>query len=503
MTMIETKLSSVPPMKELGIEFITELNKLSIEERDEVTCDVHGINAVSEDPELFLISKCVESFESEITLIPTSEKEAYSIALEQNPKYVMDKNFLLMFLRADQFDTKAAAARFVAFFQVKLELFGRDKLGRDIRVDDLDEDDIACLESGYAQVLNARDRADRAIFMLMPMIKKFKTMENRVRASDFTTDEEQNSSLIVHCLFFLFHTKQRRAIYMALMFALKDVDTQKHGIVGIAYNVGGGKSRNRQAIMRNAQLVSALPLKFSAVHYCFDEENVRGIFYLAMYVFQKAARIRCRFHLGTDMEIIYTLMTFGIPNEALPVAFNGSFRLGAHRDYIRRMRKADEIDDDVDRIIVPGKYDVLLGRGKPLQKYSGNLNYHYIIEGYHDRYEQAAKGVKAELAKEIVTKIKNQGGRFLKQDEAGWAAISDETARSKVSHTFRNHRIAARTALKKALAKAQEISKQNDTAMPVPCRSNGSILSVRNNLNLRDSKKRKLAHQFDGCLKVL
>ena len=295
---------------------------------------------------------------------------------------------------------------------------------------------------------------------------------------------------------------------MVLMFALKDETTQKHGIVAIPYNVGRGKTKDRQAILRNAQLVSALPLRFSAVHYCYDDEKLRGIFYVAMYAFQKAARIRCRFHLGTDMEVIYTLMTFGIPNEALPVSFNGSLRLDAHRDYIRKMRKIDELDDDIDRIIVPGKYDVLLGRGKPLQKYSGNLNYHYVIEGYHDRYEEAAKGVKAELAMEIVMKINNRGGRFLKQDEAGWTVISNEAARSKVSHTFRNHRIAARTALKKALANGNHTSEKNGTPIPIPCRSNGSILSVRNNLQLKsprnaDPKKRKFTDQFDGCIKVI
>lgn len=174
----ESNLSSVPT-KELGDEFISELNKLSMQERDEVTHDVHGINSVSEeDPEF--ISRSLESFESALRIIPESDKEAYLKAREKNSDYVMSRKFVLMFLRADQFDTKASAARFVAFFQIKLDLFGEDKLDRDIRLDDLDEDDVTCLESGYAQVLNSRDRAGRAIFMLMPMLRKVKSLENRV-----------------------------------------------------------------------------------------------------------------------------------------------------------------------------------------------------------------------------------------------------------------------------------------------------------------------------------
>lgn len=463
--MYETNLSSVPPAKDLGVEFVSELNKLSIQERDEANFDLHGVNAIlNEDEEL--TSECLHAFESELSAIPQTEKKAYLSARDQNPDYVMDSTFLLMFLRADQFDTKAAAARFVSFFRIKLELFGRDKLGREIRVDDLNEDDIACLESGYAQVLNARDRAGRAIFMLMPMIRKYKTMENKLRA-----------------------------IYMVLMLALKDIDTQKNGVVAIPYNVGSGKSKDRQAILKNAQLVTALPMRFTAVHYCYDDEKLLGLFYVAMYVLQKAARIRCRFHLGTDMEIIYILMTFGIPNETLPVSFNGSLRLENHRDYVRKMRNACELDDNINRIIVPGKFDVLLGRGKPLQKFSGNLNYHYVIEGYHDRYEAAAKGVKAELAMEIVKKIDDQGGRFLKQDEAGWTVIANEAAKCKVSHTFRNHRIAARTAIKKASANA-DCTEKIDTAVPLPCHSGKSIFSIKENIRLEtpsnaEHKKKK------------
>mmetsp|Transcript_8514 Transcript_8514/g.17761 ORF Transcript_8514/g.17761 Transcript_8514/m.17761 type:complete len:477 (-) Transcript_8514:73-1503(-) len=461
----ETNLSSVPPAKDLGIEFISELNKLSIRERDEVTYDVHGVKDIlNEDPTF--IRDSIKSCEFELRAIPQDNKKAYLYALDQNPDYVMNEKVLLMFLRAVQFNTKAAASRFVAYFQMKLELFGRDKLGRDIRVDDLNEDDIGCLESGYAQVLNLRDRADRAVFVLMPMIRKFKTIENKLRA-----------------------------IYMVLMFALKDTDTQKNGVVAIAYNVGSGKTKDRQAVFKNAQLVSALPLRFTGVHYCYDDEKLRGLFYVAMYIFQKAARVRCRFHLGTDMEIIYTLMTFGIPNEALPVSSNGSLRLEGHRDYIRKMRKSDELFDDINRVIVPGKYDVLLGRGKPLQKFSGNLNYHYVIEGYHDRYEAAAKGQKAGIAMEIVKKIHSLGGRFLKQNEAGWAAITDEAAKTKVSHTFRNHRIAALAALKKATAIS--ICKDTGAAMLSRSLENRRVFALSESMKLRNQgsaehKKRKL-----------
>ena len=274
---------------------------------------------------------------------------------------------------------------------------------------------------------------------------------------------------------------------MVLMFALKDVETQKRGIVAIPYNIGQGRTNDRQAVFKNAQLLAALPLRFTAVHYCYDDEKLRPIFFLAMYALEKAARIRTRFHLGTDMEVIYTLMTFGLPSESLPVSFNGALRLERHRDFVRKIRKIDDLNGKTSHIIVPGKYDVLLGRGKPLQKCSGNLNYHYVIECYRDRYEAAAKGGKAEVAKEIVRNIQIQGGHFLKLNDAHWIAISDEAAKSKVSHTFRNRRIAARAALKKAAATAGAPN-EYDIA-PKSCEN--SILISNENTTLHPVKQKK------------
>ncbi|MGK3735664.1 MAG: hypothetical protein ACI90V_002505, partial [Bacillariaceae sp.] len=298
-------------------------------------------------------------------------------------------------------------------------------------------------------------------------------------------------------VFVVINITKLRAIYMVLMFALKDVETQKRGIVAIPYNVGPSHSKDRQAVWKNALLVSVLPLRFTGVHYCYDDEKLRAVFFVAMVVFEKAARIRSRFHLGTEMEIIYTLMTFGIPNEALPVSFSGSLRLDNHQDYIRRMRKEDDESKTssngnvVRRIIVPAQYDVLLGRGKPLQKFSGNINYHYVIEGYHDHYEKASKQEKTELAMTIVDDIRSQGGRFLKQDEGGWVEIPDEAARSKVSHTFRNHRIAARTAIKKEAAAMSDSIMNDPTStfggvpsppIPVQCSSISSSSSSNNSI---------------------
>lgn len=162
--------------------FADELNKLSMQERDEVLHDVHGVSDVmNEDPDF--VSGRILQLLAELESIPAAGKSAYLLAKSQDEAYVSSDNFLLMFLRADRFEIKAAAARLIAFFQGKLELFGPALVGREIKYTDLSDDDIVCLQSGYAQILNERDRSGRAILCLLPMIRKHKTIDNRVRES--------------------------------------------------------------------------------------------------------------------------------------------------------------------------------------------------------------------------------------------------------------------------------------------------------------------------------
>ena len=168
----------IPEENDADTLFAEELNKLSMKERDSALHDVHGVSEDITDEDPSFVKRCYEEFEKEIEKI--KDKAAYLLALEKNAAYVKDDKFVLMFLRADSFDEKIAAARMVSFFQAKLDLFGPESIARDIKISDLDEDDKRCLESGYVQILSHRDRAGRAILTLLPMIKAHKTHVNKV-----------------------------------------------------------------------------------------------------------------------------------------------------------------------------------------------------------------------------------------------------------------------------------------------------------------------------------
>jgi hypothetical protein len=141
-----------------------QMTSLSIEDREKVSCDVHGVSEeVKETPGMVTLS--LLQLELELQKLQLQQKDAYEAAKSMNPTYVENPEFQLRFLRADLFDAPKAALRLARHFKIKLELFGRNKLASDIQQDDLDKETIDALYSGYSQTMPLRDRAGRLVII--------------------------------------------------------------------------------------------------------------------------------------------------------------------------------------------------------------------------------------------------------------------------------------------------------------------------------------------------
>ena len=86
-----------------------EMNGLSIEEREKVLHDLHGIVDVAEEEPIFIAEK-FSKLDSELAKRTTAES-VFGKAKIAFPEYVNDPSFLLKFLRATQFDIEEAADR--------------------------------------------------------------------------------------------------------------------------------------------------------------------------------------------------------------------------------------------------------------------------------------------------------------------------------------------------------------------------------------------------------
>jgi hypothetical protein len=148
--------------KDVDALLAEELNQLSMNEREKISEEIHGVRRVVEEtPEL--LAESLAALVQELISIPS--KPAYELAEQLSNQYVTDLKFRLMFLRAEDFDARKAASRLVSFLSLKLELFGAEKLVRPIFLSDLDKEDMATLKSGIVQLLPARDRAGRAVII--------------------------------------------------------------------------------------------------------------------------------------------------------------------------------------------------------------------------------------------------------------------------------------------------------------------------------------------------
>jgi hypothetical protein len=148
----------------------------------------------------------------------------------------------------------------------------------------------------------------------------------------------------------------------------------------------------------------------------------------------------------------YQMMTFGMSDKLFPVNPDGAISLDNCNRWMQRRRPQEAIMTEPTRamsseqrgpkrVAVPGSFDVLLGRGKLIQEHMGNIRFRHLIEKNGGTYENATKNEKTFLATRMVKIVNDGGGRFLKEDPSGWTEVTDDIARDKLSHSFRNKRL--------------------------------------------------------------
>ena len=153
---------------ELPGYIVREIKRLQPHLRCKAFQDLVGISKSFQENE---VAEIMGELEIEISRRST-HRSAYDRACSMSKEYVSTQ--LLACLRADEFNPKAAARRVLSHFQKKLELFGSERLLRDILLSDLEEDDMESLISGAVQFLGVKDRAGRLV-----MVRQYSSMKYR------------------------------------------------------------------------------------------------------------------------------------------------------------------------------------------------------------------------------------------------------------------------------------------------------------------------------------
>ena len=141
-------------------------------------------------------------------------------------------------------------------------------------------------------------------------------------------------------------------------------------------------------------------------------------------------------------------MSYGVPLENLPVTHRGSLKVDVNRRWINKRKAKEKVlrkhgwnTSNFSGMDLPGRNDVLLGRGKPMRSHCGNQKLRELVEQHRQEYDSGKFGQKAQIAEKLVQKMLKDGGQFVKQDKDGWwVAASKEERLEKVSQLFRSFR---------------------------------------------------------------
>lgn len=233
---------------------------------------------------------------------------------------VEQREFRLSFLRAERYDIKKAATRFIDYFEEKRRLFGVNNLTTKIKLKDLDSQTKDCLESGQIQLLPGRDRAGRAV-----IVGTKKLTINGVERQD------KKSTL--------------RAFWILCSIALEDVETETNGVVFVKYAIGGASDDSNDGFHRRicdwGNILRALPLRVASIHYCVENYARKQAANLSALLLGGSNFVRVRCHAGSDMEVQYDLMTFGIPTDLFPVSMTGKINLSRHFEFLQQRKKME------------------------------------------------------------------------------------------------------------------------------------------------------------------
>ncbi|KAG7344064.1 hypothetical protein IV203_022072 [Nitzschia inconspicua] len=214
-----------------------------------------------------------------------------------SPCPLENDDLMLRFLRVERYNLQSALKRIVKHYEMKLELFGHEKLGTRITLDDLDHEDLKTLRSGGFQSLPSRDRDGRVV-----VYERFQTLTYKSPRNLF------------------------RIVWFVSMSVVEDAGHKGH-IVLISFQTGPFSPDlfDRVVYKKTIHILSKLlPLKLAGFHFCFDDVRFRMVWGLATIYLGKEAKQRAVNHEGTALECRYGLMSYGINVDDLPVTVDGA-----------------------------------------------------------------------------------------------------------------------------------------------------------------------------------
>eukprot|EP00531_Pseudo-nitzschia_arenysensis_P018551 CAMPEP_0116123638 /NCGR_PEP_ID=MMETSP0329-20121206/4852_1 /TAXON_ID=697910 /ORGANISM="Pseudo-nitzschia arenysensis, Strain B593" /LENGTH=593 /DNA_ID=CAMNT_0003617561 /DNA_START=203 /DNA_END=1984 /DNA_ORIENTATION=+ len=432
-----------------------------------------------------------------------SEQEIPPVFSSTAPCYVKSENFQLAFLRCELFDAKKAAMRMTKYLELVSDLYGEEALRRPLRIDDFkSKEEIDVLNAGFQQLLPFRDRSGRRVLFVH---------------GDFTLP---SSSLLSRSVL---HKGPAMKVLLYLWSVLiEDVEAQRQGLVVIfwpRYNdnsntktvleedtspspvrksvkkkKGNPKRASRKQRKSNQStdydsnqlstlvpdsnsrsigmgFFEAVPVRFCAFHLCMpDIPFLRIVRHVMLLILGENYRTRIKTHQGVGMEVIYSLMGYGIPVDTLPFdEVTLTLKTKNSASFIKVRQKIEEEQSNMynpssdavndsnssdvsissdgsnrsSMIECPSLHDVIFRSGKSYMSHPGNMMFRELIEHHINEHNMASQDRKKNLTWQVIEEVETKGGRFLEFNRSlgTWTELTDRAAvRHKIATYFKEFR---------------------------------------------------------------
>ena len=225
--------------------------------------------------------------------------------------------------------------------------------------------------------------------------------------------------------------------YLNLTQIEDDEENQKRGFVAVLFHHAkdGHPKVDFKTMKECGEALNYLPIRFSCIHVCVDNPVMSVFTRMLLVAAGPRLRKRFRIHTGSHIECKYKLMTFGIPVHLLPLKHTLEIKNAHQKQWLAKAKVKEE--GGRQRIDLPTHADVLLGKGQPIQKHTGNERLRHLVQENLDTYMRKPKREKTVMTLQVMEAVKSSNGRFLEKDRAGWwIEVDDERARYKVSKAF-------------------------------------------------------------------
>lgn len=324
---------------------LEELQELSSVDRTKIQEEIHGVFtcAIAEDEEkigqgLMKLEEEIRSIRREVLLSSsglsssgyTYEESIWTfLGLDEgsstqslnNEKmiysYIFHESFRLRFLRADLYDARKAAHRYLRCLECLLKYYGRYALQRPLMYNDLGKECQDAIKSGFVQILPSRDRAGRLVVFCQP------------------ASEERSMSTMIKLFTYVFQVVS------------EDAETQKRGVVfvlseneGTLELLSDSDAKKEYGLYREACMV-----RRACTHFCMPENNPKMVFLrsMMMLAMSREDRLRTRIHMdGLTTETMHKLMTFGVPVSEFPITSTGAIKTKNHVLWTKTRKAIDD-----------------------------------------------------------------------------------------------------------------------------------------------------------------